>query len=133
MFHPRPAQEWRSAAEDLRSLLNNVEYESAKASTPNAHCTSSSVIQAIWNALLHFGAVCPAKMLEPALGIGHFFGLMPPVLEQNSTRVGIELDSISARIARLLYPDSSVREGAFESVSLPNCFFDLVVGNVPFG
>jgi hypothetical protein len=133
MFHPHPAEECLSAAEELKSLLNNVEYESAKASTPNAHYTSSSVIQAIWNALLHFGAVSPVKILEPALGIGHFFGLMPAVLEENATRVGIELDSISARIARLLYPDSSIREGAFESISFPNSFFDLVVGNVPFG
>jgi hypothetical protein len=127
MFHPHPAQEWRTAAEELKSLLNDVEYESAKASTPNAHYTSSSVIQAIWNALLHFGAVAPVRILEPALGIGHFFGLMPAMLEQNTTRVGIELDSISARIAALLYPDSSIRGAAFESVSFPNSFFDLVV------
>jgi N12 class adenine-specific DNA methylase len=133
IFHPHPAEEWRSPAAELRTLLNNVEYESAKASTPNAHYTSSSVIQAVWNALLHFGAVAPVRILEPALGIGHFFGLMPAMLEQNTTRVGIELDSISARIAGLLYPDSSIRGAAFESVSFPNCFFDLVVGNVPFG
>jgi Eco57I restriction-modification methylase len=133
VFHPRVAEEWRSTAAELRSLLTDAEYESARASTPNAHYTSCAVIEAIWKAILQFGAASPAKILEPALGIGHFFGLMPQSLERNAVRVGIELDSISARIAHLLYPDSNIREAAFEAVSLPNSFFDVVVGNVPFG
>jgi N12 class adenine-specific DNA methylase len=133
VFHPRVPEEWRSAANELEALLTDAEYQSARASTPNAHYTSAAVIGAIWNALLHFGVVTPAKILEPALGIGHFFGLMPAALEENAVRVGIELDSISARIARLLYPDSTIREAAFETVSLPNLFFDVVIGNVPFG
>jgi hypothetical protein len=133
VFHPRVAEEWRSTAAELRSLLTDAEYDSARASTPNGHYTSCAVIEAIWKAILQFGAASPAKILEPALGVGHFFGLMPAPLEQNATRVGIELDSISARIAKLLYPDSTIREAAFEDVSLPNCFFDVVVGNVPFG
>ncbi|MGI9072237.1 MAG: hypothetical protein ACR2JB_13210 [Bryobacteraceae bacterium] len=133
VFHPRVPEEWRSTANELESLLTDGEYKAARASTPNAHYTSCAVIEAIWNALLRFGAAPPAKILEPALGIGHFFGLMPHVLEANAVRVGIELDSISARIAQLLYPDSTIREAAFEAVSLPNSFFDVVVGNVPFG
>jgi hypothetical protein len=133
VFHPRVPEEWRSTASELESLLTNAEYQSARASTPNAHYTSAAVIDAIWNALLQFGVAAPVKILEPALGIGHFFGLMPNQLARNTVRVGIELDSISARIAQVLYPDSTIREAAFESVSLPNSFFDLVIGNVPFG
>jgi N12 class adenine-specific DNA methylase len=133
VFHPRPLQEWRSTASELETLLTDAEYHSARASTPNAHYTSGAVIEAIWKAVLRFGTAAPAKILEPALGIGHFFGLMPEALAANAVRVGIEIDSISARIARLLYPDSTIREAAFETVSLPNSFFDVVVGNVPFG
>jgi len=133
VFHPCVPAEWRSAASELESLLTNAEYQAARASTPNAHYTSSAVIEAIWNALLHFGVIAPAKVLEPALGIGHFFGFMTEQLARNTVRVGIELDSISARIAQLLYPDSTIREAAFETASLPNSFFDVVVGNVPFG
>ena len=133
VFHACVPAEWRSAAGELESLLTDAEYQAARASTPNAHYTSSAVIEAIWNALLHFGVIAPAKVLEPALGIGHFFGFMPEQLARNTVRVGIELDSISARIAQLLYPDSTIREAAFETASLPNSFFDVVVGNVPFG
>ncbi|HEX7362274.1 MAG TPA: SNF2-related protein [Bryobacteraceae bacterium] len=133
VFHPRVPGEWRDTGGELETLLTDAEYQSARASTPNAHYTSAMVIEAIWNALLHFGLAAPVKILEPALGIGHFFGLMPAALEENAVRAGIELDSVSARIAKLLYPDSTIREAAFESVSFPNAFFDVVVGNVPFG
>ncbi|MGI8960937.1 MAG: hypothetical protein ACR2IV_14475 [Bryobacteraceae bacterium] len=133
VFHPRVPEEWRSTASELETLLTDAEYKAVRASTPNTHYTSSAVIEAIWNALLQFGAASPAKILEPPLGIGHFFGLMPDQLRANAIRVGIELDSISARIAQSLYPNSTIREAAFETVSLPKSFFDVVVGNVPFG
>src|SRR5207253_5898121 len=99
---PRVPEEWRNTTTELETLLTDAEYKSARGSTPNAHYTSRAVIEAIWNALLQLGAASPAKILEPALGVGHFFGLMPEALEANAVRVGIELDSISARIAQLL-------------------------------
>ena len=133
LFLSSPPVEWRAAADQLKQLLSEGDYAAARASTPNAHYTSTPVIQAIWEALLHFGAAAPAKILEPALGIGHFFGWMPDCLRANTVRVGVELDSLSARIAQRLYPGAAIREAGFESVHLPQSFFDLAIGNVPFG
>jgi hypothetical protein len=79
------------------------------------------------------GLTAGAQILEPAAGIGHFFGLMPQTLLSGARRIAVEIDSISARIARLLYPDSIIHHSAFESVTLPADFFDATVGNVPFG
>ena len=113
--------------------MSEADYAAARASTPNAHYTSAPVITAIWETLTRLGATSPLHILEPSLGVGHFFGLMPDTLAPNTVRVGIELDPVSARIAQFLYPDSQIRLAGFETVALPDGFFDLVVGNVPFG
>jgi N12 class adenine-specific DNA methylase len=125
----RRREEWSATAEQLKSQLTDEEYEAARASTPNAHFTSPLVISGIWSALERLGLKKGASVLEPAMGVGHFFGLMP----MDGHRTGVELDSITARIARKLYPDSTIFGKAFEETPLPDNYFDAVVGNVPFG
>ena len=80
-----------------------------------------------------FGLQPGAQILEPSMGVGHFFGLMPEGLHAGTRRTGVELDSITARIAAKLYPDSTVHAKAFEDTPLPKDFFDAAVGNIPFG
>ena len=132
-FEAYPPRDWRPVADELRSLLNDDEYTSARASTPNAHYTSPEVVQAIWKAVERFGVQSGAQILEPSMGVGHFFGLMPEGLHAGATRTGVELDSITARIAAKLYPDSKVHAKGFEETPLPKNFFDVAVGNIPFG
>ena len=132
-FASQPSREWQSVCDELLELLTSDEYASARASTPNAHYTSPEVIQAIWQAMERFGLEPSAHILEPSLGIGHFFGLMPETLHPGTRRTGVELDSITARIAARLYPDSTVHAKGFEDTSLPKNFFDAVIGNIPFG
>ncbi len=132
IFGEHPAPEWRNTASSVRQLLTEDEYESARASTPNAHFTSPQVIEAIWSGLGRLGLGHGAQVLEPAMGVGHFFGLMPESM-QGGHRTGVELDSITARIAKKLYPDSCVFAKGFEETPLPDNYFDAVVGNVPFG
>jgi N12 class adenine-specific DNA methylase len=124
--------EWEKPAAELRQVLTDEEYESARASTPNAHFTSPMVVKALWQALEHIGVGKGAQILEPAMGVGHFFGLMPQAME-GGHRTGVELDSITARIAKKLYPDATIFAKGFEETPLPVNFFDAVVGNVPFG
>jgi N12 class adenine-specific DNA methylase len=133
VFAPWQPNEWKSAARELEQLLTPDEYQSARASTPNAHFTSPVVIAAIWNGLRRLGIRPGAQVLEPALGVGHFFGLMPEDLLAGSHRTGIELDSLTARIAKRLYPDSTIFAKGFEDTPLPDNFFNVIVGNVPFG
>lgn len=132
-FAVQPPPEWQGVADELKELLTADEYASARASTPNAHYTSPEVIQAIWRAMERFGLQPGAQIIEPSVGVGHFFGLMPENLHTGTTRTGIELDSITARIARELYPDSTVHAKAFEDTPLSKDFFDAALGNIPFG
>ncbi|QBD75179.1 N-domain protein, SNF2 family [Ktedonosporobacter rubrisoli] len=124
--------EWKVPATELQQLLTEEEYRSAKATTPNAHFTSPLVITAIWKGLEKLGVKRDACVLEPSMGIGHFFGLMPESL-QGCQRTGVELDSLTARIAKQLYPDSRIFHKGFEETALPDNYFDVAVGNVPFG
>ena len=133
VFGYYPPNEWRSTAEAVKELLTEEEYESARASTPNAHFTSPLVIEAIWSGLHHIGFGKGAQILEPAMGVGHFFGLMPESMQGGGHRTGVELDSITARIAQKLYPDATIFAKGFEETPLPDNYFDAVVGNVPFG
>jgi hypothetical protein len=127
-----PPGEWRSTAADVKALLTEPEFQSARASTPNAHDTSPQVIEAIWIGLHHIGIGKGAQILEPSMGVGHFFGLMP-VSIQGGHWTGVELDSITARIAKKLYPDATIFAKGFEETPLPDNYFDVIVGNVPFG
>jgi hypothetical protein len=132
-FEPQPPREWQSVATELKDVLSAEEYASARASTPNAHYTSPEVIQAIWQAMERFGLQPGARILEPSMGVGHFFGMMPEGLYPGTRRTGVELDSITARIAAKLYPDSNVHAKGFEDTALPKDFFDAAIGNIPFG
>jgi N12 class adenine-specific DNA methylase len=132
-FDGNPPREFTQTAKDLREILSEEEYESARASTPNAHFTSPMVIAAIWDSIKRMGLPKESQILEPSMGVGHFLGLMPEDLAKDSHRTGVELDSLTARIAGKLYPDSTIFAKAFEETPLPDNYFDAVVGNVPFG
>ncbi len=125
--------EWNEIRDKLNEILTGDEHDAASASVPNAHYTSPLVVEAIWKGLEHLGLGSGARILEPSIGSGNFFGLMPEALLPKSTRVGVELDSITARIAKLLYPDASIFETGFEDAPFPDNFFDVAIGNVPFG
>lgn len=122
---------WSDEYMELLTLLSDEEYESAKASTLNAHYTSPTVISAIYEGLKTLGFE-NGNVLEPALGVGNFFGMMPEEMRQSSL-YGVELDSISGRIAKQLYPNADIRVTGFENTDFPDNFFDVAVGNVPFG
>jgi hypothetical protein len=133
VFHPYPRSDWAEIAREVRQHLTPEEYDSARASTPNAHFTSPVVIQALWEAMERFGLAPGAQILEPSMGVGHFFGLMPESLLPGCRRTGVELDDITARIAKQLYPDATIFAKGFEETGLPDNFFDAVIGNIPFG
>lgn len=129
-------REWQGVSEELKGLLSDEDFASARASTPNAHYTSPLVIKGIWDALTRLGfgkANDTVSVIEPAMGAGHFFGLMPEEIATASQKVGIELDTTSGKIARLLYPKADVHVAGFEQVKMPDSYFDLAVSNVPFG
>ena len=132
-FAPQPSRDWQSVADELKDLLSAEEYGSARASTPNAHYTSPEVVQAIWRAMERLGLQPGAQILEPSMGVGHFFGMMTESLHPGTRRTGVELDFVTARIAAKLYPDSSVHAKGFEDTPLPRDFFDAAIGNIPFG
>jgi N12 class adenine-specific DNA methylase len=128
----RYRDEWRALHDELRELLTDEEWRKARASTLNAMYTPPEIVSAMYEGLSRLGFT-GGSVLEPALGVGHFFGLMPSAWRDAVRRVGIELDSVSGRIGQLLYPRSDVRVSPFEKASLPRDFFDLVISNVPFG
>lgn len=121
---------WSKEYLELKSLLPEREYEMARASTLNAHYTSPTVIRAMYDALTQMG-FRTGNILEPSMGVGNFFGLLPEEM-RNSKLYGIELDSISGRIAKKLYPNADITVAGFETTDRRD-FFDLSVGNVPFG
>lgn len=122
---------WRSEYAELKGLLTESEYSSARESTLNAHYTSPTVIKAIYECVANMGFTT-GNVLEPACGIGNFFGLVPEAMGK-SKLYGIELDSITGRIAKQLYQNANIAVQGYEDSSLPDSFFDLAVGNVPFG
>jgi N12 class adenine-specific DNA methylase len=133
VFHPYPRSDWEETAREVRQLLTPEEYDAARGSTLNAHFTSPLVIGAMWDSMQRFGLAPGAQILEPSMGVGHFFGLMPESLLPGCRRTGVELDGITARISRQLYPDATIFAKGFEETSLPDNFFDAVIGNIPFG
>ena len=121
---------WASEYQELIAALTPAEYEAARASTLNAHYTSPTVIRAIYEAVGNMGFQT-GNILEPSMGIGNFFGMLPEEM-QNSRLYGVELDSITGRIAQQLYPKANITVAGFETTDHRD-FFDLAVGNVPFG
>ena len=128
-FDPeKPA--WASEYAQLKELLTPEEYAAARSSTLNAHYTSPTVIQAIYEAVSRMGFET-GNILEPSMGVGNFFGMLPEKM-RNSRLYGVELDPVSGRIAKQLYPKADITVGGFETTDRRD-FFDLAIGNVPFG
>ncbi|SFH36989.1 Adenine-specific DNA methylase, N12 class [Desulfotomaculum arcticum] len=123
--------QWAKEYAELKELLDEDEYNSARASTLNAHYTSPAVIKAIYTCLENMGFQT-GNILEPACGSGNFFGLVPESMK-NFRLYGVELDGVTGRIAKQLYQQANIAMQGFEETSLPDSFFDLAVGNVPFG
>ena len=123
-------QNWAAEFQELRELLTPEEYAAARASTLNAHYTSPTVIKAIYEAVGNMGFQS-GNILEPSMGVGNFFGLLPEQM-QGSKLYGVELDSITGRIAKQLYPKADITIAGFETTDRKD-FYDLAVGNVPFG
>ena len=121
---------WAQEYTTLKNLLSEDEYAAARASTLNAHYTSPTVIRSIYDAVGQMGFE-NGNILEPAMGIGNFFGMLPPEM-QSSRLYGVELDSITGRIAQKLYPNAEIKVAGFETTDRRD-FYDLAVGNVPFG
>ena len=122
---------WAKEYAELKTLLSEEEYISARESTLNAHYTSPVIIQEIYRTLQRMGFK-KGNLLEPSMGIGNFFGMLPETMRE-SHLYGVELDSLTGRIARLLYPKANITVDGYEKTAFPNDFFDAAVGNVPFG
>ena len=121
---------WKAEFAELYAALSPEEYAAARASTLNAHYTSPTVIRAIYDAVENMGFQT-GNILEPSMGVGNFFGMLPESMK-SSRLYGVELDSITGRIAKQLYPKADITVAGFETTDRKD-FFDLAVGNVPFG
>ena len=121
---------WAKEYAELKGLLSEDEYAAARSSTLNAHYTSPTVIRAIYDAVERMG-FRSGNILEPSMGVGNFFGMLPDTM-QDSRLYGVELDSITGRIAKKLYPQADITVAGFETTDRRD-FYDLAVGNVPFG
>ena len=123
-------ENWSAEYTQLKELLSEDEYAAARASTLNAHYTSPTVIRSIYDAVERMG-FHSGNILEPSMGVGNFFGMLPNTM-QDSRLYGVELDSITGRIAKKLYPQADITVAGFETTDRRD-FYDLAVGNVPFG
>ena len=122
---------WSEEYQELKDLLTKEEYAAARESTLNAHYTQPVIIESMYQVIQNLGFE-KGNILEPSMGVGNFFGRLPDKLQQ-SRLYGVELDSISGRIAKLLYPNADIQIKGFEKTDYPNDFFDVAIGNVPFG
>ena len=122
---------WTAEYQELKNLLSPEEYRMARESTLNAHYTSPAIIRSMYDAIEKMGFT-KGNILEPSMGIGNFFGMMPDSMKE-SRLYGVELDGITGRIAKQLYPQADVQIKGFEKTDYPNDFFDIAIGNVPFG
>lgn len=123
--------DWSKEYAELKGLLSAREYSDAQSSTLSSFYTSPTVIKGIYNALSNMGFTT-GNILEPSCGVGNFFGLLPAEMS-DSKLYGVELDSISGRIAKQLYPHADIQNVGYENSELPDNFFDVVIGNIPFG
>ena len=125
------AKGWETEYEELSGLLTPEEYRAARESSLTSFYTPPSVIRAVYSALENMG-FASGKILEPSCGVGRFFGLLPESMTK-SQLYGVELDSVTGRIAKHLYPNADIRIQGFEKTDFPDNFFDIAVGNIPFG
>ena len=123
---------WETEQQQLRELLSDDEYKAARASTLTSFYTPPEVADGVYQALSQFGFE-GGNVLEPSMGVGNFFSKMPEEMRDNSRLYGVELDSISGRIAQQLYPNERIQIKGFEKTTFNNNSFDVVLGNIPFG
>lgn len=126
------ASEWSNERVELKELLSKEEYESARHSTLNAHYTAPGVVKGIWDLVQRLGFK-GGRILEPSMGVGNFFGLMPRNIMNKSSLSGIELDGLTGRLAKQLYQKANIEITGFEKAAIPDNFYDLIISNVPFG
>lgn len=126
------APKWKQEQRAIKELLTSEEYVAARATVLNAHYTAPAIVRAMFAGVSRLGFT-HGRMLEPACGLGHFFGLMPPEMAARSHLAGVEIDPLTARLAAMLYPDAEIRADPFEEATLPSNSFDLAISNVPFG
>ena len=125
-------KQWPKQYAELKSLLTDAEYSAARRSTLDAHYTSPEVVGAMYDAISRLGFTS-GRLLEPSVGIGNFFGLMPKEMRNTSSLFGVELDPLTARLASALYPKAKITNTGFEDYEIPSEYFDAVIGNPPFG
>ena len=123
---------WHEEYEELKGLLTDDEYRAARRSTQTSYYTSHEVIESIYSALDNFGFK-GGNILEPSMGVGNFFAEIPGEMRDNSKLYGVELDDLTGRIAKKLYPNDNIQIKGFEKTSFSDNSFDVVIGNVPFG
>ena len=125
-------ENWSREYAELKDLLTDKEYSAARESTLTAFYTEPYIIKSIYTALGNMGFT-GGEILDPAMGTGNFFGNLPAEMAENSRLYGVELDSLTARIAKELYPEAKIQNRGFERTKLENGTFDVIIGNVPFG
>jgi len=123
---------WAKERETLLSLINKEEFEAASASTKNAHYTAPQIVRTVWDIVQKLGFK-GGRVLETSLGTGNFLMMMPPELRGTSKVTGIELDQLTAQIAKLLFPTYDIRQQGYETFDPPKGYYDLAISNVPFG
>lgn len=124
--------EWKAEFQELAALLPKDDYEAARRSTQDAHYTPAPAVDAIYSALAGMG-FDGGRILESAIGTGNFIGMMPESIKKNSKVTGVELDPVTAQIAKHLYPSASIINKGFQEVTIPSGYFDAAIGNPPFG
>ncbi|WP_316159633.1 PLxRFG domain-containing protein [Bradyrhizobium sp. SZCCHNRI3042] len=129
--HPKPKEGWEARDKWLRENLGKDEWEGLQRSIINAHYTDPPTVGAMWDMMKRAG-FGGGRVLEPSIGIGNFFGLMPPDLASRSKRSGIELDPVTGSMAQMLYPEANIQIKGYEESKTPDNFYDLVIGNWPF-
>jgi hypothetical protein len=127
--------EWIRLSDELRKNVTTAEWNAISNSTQNAHYTAPQIIKPMWDAVMRMGLkdIPRPKILEPSMGVGHFFGMMPEEIRGHARLTGVEKDPITAAIARQLYQDADIQASAFEKAAVPDNYYDLAISNVPFG
>lgn len=123
---------WAKETAELKDILTPEEYQAAVASTRNAHYTSPQIVSAMWQALDRLGFT-GGRVVEPSVGVGNFFGLMPQGVRKASALHGVELDRITSGIATQLYPEAKIARMGYQDYTIPDGYFDVAIGNPPFG
>ena len=123
---------WHKEYQELKELLPEAEYEAARASTLTSYYTSPEIIRAMYSTLERFG-LQGGNILEPSMGVGAFFANRPASFDASANLFGVELDPVTGRIAKQLYPKANIQICGYEKAVLPDSYFDAVIGNVPFG